>query len=98
MTIPEYDECTCGHRGPHSKCDEKKFFLTKIVINILSEEDLVFDSLKDVAHEVVDGDLLGTWDVKKTKVLTGKQAAKLACEMGSEPGWLGIDKDGKPSQ
>jgi len=23
MTIPEYDQCDCGIRGPHAKCREK---------------------------------------------------------------------------
>jgi len=23
MTIPEYDQCDCGIRGPHAKCDNR---------------------------------------------------------------------------
>lgn len=72
-----------------------KFYKTIIRVEILSEDQPVDDlDLKQIAHEIYDGDCVGTSSLISKNELTGKECADELCELGSEPEFFGLDDNG----
>lgn len=75
---------------------KRKFYKTTIKVVVLSEGPLEnIESLHDVAYSIDEGDCSGVWSVKKSEVITGKQAANALLKQGSDPEFFQIDKNGK---
>jgi hypothetical protein len=71
------------------------FFKTVIQIEILSEGGPVDDlSLKEIAHEIYEGECVGTFEIVSVKEISGKECADGLHEMGSEPDFFCLDDDG----
>ena len=72
-----------------------KFFKTIIQIKVLSEYQPVDDlDLRQIAHEIYDGDCVGTSEVISAKEISPSDCAEELSEMGSEPEFFGLDRDG----
>jgi len=74
---------------------KRKFYQTKIVVTVLSEEPLEWDDLHDVDYAITDGGCSGDTQECAHKVLTAKQVVKALQAQGSEPGFFQLDDDGK---
>jgi len=74
---------------------KRKFYQTKIVTTVLSEEPFEWDNLNDVAYAISRGDCSGHTKECDHKVLTAKQVVKALQAQGSEPGFFQLDDDGK---
>jgi len=71
------------------------YFKTIIQVEVLSEGGPVDDlSLKEIAHEIYEGDCVGASSLISKQELTGKECAEELCQMGSEPEFFGLDDDG----
>jgi len=71
------------------------FFKTIIQIEVLSEGQPVDDlDLRQIAHEICDGDCVGASSLISKQELTGKECADELYELGSEPEFFGLDDDG----
>lgn len=78
--------------------DRKKFFKTTYELVVLSEHTPASNmSLADLAYSVGDGPCVGECSDNGGVELTAKQAADALTEMGSEPGYFGLDASGEPS-
>lgn len=65
---------------------KKKLYYKKIVIDVLSEYPIPDDiNLSELDIQMDDGDYVGTIEVKKNQMVTGRKAAKMVMAMGSEP-------------
>jgi hypothetical protein len=74
---------------------EKKFYRTEFKLVVLSEEKPANDmSLRQIAHEITDGDCSGDLEEVEVRELTPKEAADALIEQGSDPDFFGLDEDG----
>lgn len=72
----------------------RKFYKTKIVVEVLSEAPVNFDSLEEVAYSITDGGCSGQWNVVKTTELNGKQIVKALDAQGSASEFFMLDDKG----
>lgn len=71
---------------------KQKYYRTVIEVEVLSEEPVDFDTLADVAHEIVEGDCSGQWHTKvDNQEVDGPEMAKLLIAQGSDPGFFNLD-------
>lgn len=73
----------------------RKFYRTKISVEILSEDPVSFDNLAAVHQSITDGDCSGVWDVINVDELDGKQAASALSAQGSDPTFFRINEKGE---
>jgi hypothetical protein len=71
----------------------KRYRRTVIEVEVLSveyddDEQYSPESLADVAHDIIEGDCSGKWDVQSSELVTPEQMAKLLWSQGSDPGFL----------
>jgi hypothetical protein len=72
------------------------FYKTVIQVEVLSEDQPVNDlDLKQIAHEIYEGDCVGASSIVSVKELTGQECADALHELGSEPEFFNLDDDGK---
>jgi len=78
----------------------RKFFKTKITIEVLSEEPISDDmSLADIAFQGDEGDYsIGNNNYYKQTVLNGKQAAKALKKQGSDPSFFRLNDEGEDNE
>ena len=72
----------------------RKFYKTKITVEVLSDEPYDFNSLQRTSYDIDEGGCSGEIRVVKSEVLNGKQAAKALDKQGSAPEFFGIDDKG----
>lgn len=81
--------------GKHSKKKKPKFYRTVISFTVLSEEPLSdSESLSDIVARGMDDCVLGE-EIRKEQIMTGKRAARHLYRLGSEPGFFGLNDEGK---
>jgi hypothetical protein len=68
---------------------ERRFYRTLVVVEVLGESEINFDTLEQLHHAITDGDFSGSWDTSCLEV-TENQMADLLEAQGSDPGFLGI--------
>jgi len=74
----------------------RKFFRTRIEVEILSEEEPVKDaSLSEIAHEIIYGSWSGRHRTIEEKSLSPKECAKALIEHGSDPSFFGLSESGE---
>ncbi len=74
---------------------KRKFYKTRIVVEVLSEEPLSEDQELDSVHwGITNGDWSGTVKWSPPKVLNGAQAARALRSQGSDPGFFRLDDKG----
>lgn len=74
---------------------DRKFYKTVVTVTVLSEEPLCRGTdLKDIAHQIIEGDWSGEVDVGNSKEVTASEVAKLLEEQGSDPGFFRLDSEG----
>ena len=69
-----------------------------IQLEVLTEDPtLIFDdmSLEDIYYEILDGGCSGHIEILSNKKVSGKEMAKLAEAQGTDPGFFGIDHNGR---
>jgi len=74
---------------------KRKFYRTRIIVEVLSEEPVDFDNLNQVHYAITEGDCSGRWEETEVKELNGKEAAVALEIQGSEPGFFGLTDDGE---
>lgn len=73
----------------------KKFYKTKITLEILSENPIPDHASLSAIIEAADiGDYVAGEDKREQTELTSLQAAEELYKVGSEPEFFGIDSDG----
>lgn len=72
----------------------RKFYRTKIVVEVLSEDPYYETNLSNVARDIYSGECVGSVDCEDSKVLSGQEAAAALSEFGSEPAFFNLDDDG----
>lgn len=73
---------------------KNKFYKTTFTVTVLSEEPIQDMDIADLPRGYTEGDLvLHSVKAKETK-LTGKQAADLLYDAGSQPGFFNLDDKG----
>ncbi len=73
---------------------KRKFFKTKIEVEVLSEEPFEYDSINDIAYSITQGDCSGVLIHKGMKKLNGKQIANELLKQGSDLEFFQLDKQG----
>jgi len=66
----------------------RSFKKTTLEVEVLSEGDWDWESLKDVAHSITDGGCSGSVETKDVTFLTEEQTARALLKQGSDPGFL----------
>lgn len=77
---------------------KRKFHQTVVQITILSEYPAEWDSLGDIAHEMLAGDWSGNVRETRHKILNGKQTAKALINQGSDPGFFQLMDNGEDAE
>lgn len=72
----------------------RKFYRTVISVEVLSEEPYSPESLESIAHDIIEGDCSGRWNVVSSKEVDGAEMAQLLYEQASEPAFFQLDDDG----
>lgn len=74
-----------------------KYYKTVVVVEILSEHSALenIESLSDIHEAITTGDCVGKFDVTGVTELSAKDVAGELAKFGSEPGFFGLDEDGK---
>lgn len=72
----------------------RKFYRTVISVEVLSEEPYNPESLEGIAHDIIEGDCSGRWNVVSSKEVDGVEMAQLLYEQASEPAFFQLDDDG----
>ena len=72
----------------------KKFYKTKVVVEILHEGPIEFDNLGNINDMITNGDCSGAMTVEASELLTGKQMADEAIKQHSSPEFFGLEEDG----
>lgn len=73
---------------------KRKFYSTKITVEVLSEAPFEFEDLSDVHHAITEGECSGAW-VAVFTVLNGKQTAERLVAQGSDPAFFQLTQEGK---
>lgn len=72
-----------------------KYYETTITVKVLSQEAPVETmSLEDIAHEIVNGDLVGSFGDTVVIELSPKEAAEMLYQYGSQPEFFNLDDEG----
>lgn len=74
---------------------KRKFYKTRIVVDVLSEDPLEWDNLNDINYLIVQGDCSGHVEEHGCKVLNGRQAARELMKQGSDPGFFRLTEKGE---
>jgi len=74
---------------------KKTLYYKRIVFDILSE-DPIPDSmtLAELERECNEGDFVGSTETKKNELVTGRKAAKMVLNMGSDPAFFQMNDFG----
>ena len=68
-----------------------KYYRTVLTVEVLSQEPYDPETLAGVAHDIVDGDCSGDWEVTEpSKEVTPDEMEKLLEAQGSDPGFFGL--------
>lgn len=73
---------------------KRKFYKAKIEIEVVAEEPIDFNDLRDLDYQMTMGDWCGSYRIKYHKKITPKQAAKETERFGSDPDFFQLDKNG----
>ena len=73
----------------------KKFHKTIISVVVLSEEPYVLNDLATVAHDIVEGDCVGSYTVASAQILDGKEMAVELRHTRSDPAFFQLTEDGE---
>jgi hypothetical protein len=75
---------------------ERKFYETKVVVTILSEEELNPNlDLEQLHYAIRDGDCSGQTEIMEPKTLNGKEAVKALLNQASDPSFFRLTDDGE---
>lgn len=75
--------------------DERKFYKSTYTTTVVSDRPLSTElELKDVAEQIVSGDLEGEVEAGLNVEITPQEAARLMLEHGSDPSFFGLDDHG----
>jgi hypothetical protein len=78
-----------------AKKKQKKLYLTRVTVDVLSEEPIDFNgSLDDLNYQITDGDCSGVVKQGKAKVLKGKAAVKAVKSQASDTDFFRMDDKG----
>jgi len=77
-----------------NEINKRKFFKTRIVVDVLSDEPYNPSTIAQVAYDITDGSCLGSWNVENSRELDGREAVVASEEMGSDCTWFDLDPDG----
>ena len=73
-----------------------KYYRKEYKCVVLSESD-ADDDIEYIGYNVTNGDdCLHTWECVGTRELSGKEAADLLTDAGSDPGFFNLDEKGMP--
>lgn len=77
---------------------ERKFYKTRFVFEVLSEEPCDDWDLDDIVQECIDGAFsLGGME-RQSQQIDGKAAAKALMDQGSDPGFFGMTDSGEDEE
>jgi hypothetical protein len=72
-----------------------KFFKTVVIVEVISADNPPeFENLSELQNLITEGEHSGQYWTKTAKRITAKQAAKGLIKQGSDPEFLGLDKNG----
>lgn len=71
-----------------------EFYKTTIVVEVLSEGPLHFQTLSDLHGLITTGDCSGAVHVTRTLSLSAREMAEAARQQGTDPGFFGLDATG----
>ena len=73
-----------------------KFYKTIIQITVISDNGPKVQNLTltDIAYEMIQGELAGSWEITKHNAISSKQCAKELMKMNCEPDFMGLDDKG----
>ncbi len=75
---------------------KRKFYLTRFVVSILSENRVPDDITPfEVGDQITNGDWSGVFRIEGDKELTPKQAAKALKNQGSDPAFFQLNDKGE---
>lgn len=74
---------------------KRKFYYTKIEVEVLTEYKPNFKSLEDVAFAMDEGIASGEWNITKTERLNGRQAAEALLKQASDPEFFQLTENGE---
>ena len=74
---------------------ERKFYRTKIMVEVLSQDPYDPDTINQIAYDIAEGDCSREWDIEETQELTAKECAEALIAQGSDPEFFGIDEKGR---
>ena len=100
--------CPCGYeftgherrkRKEAHMTSKRKFYVTKYVVTLLSEEPLKSAmSLEEVAYAMNEGECSGEVEAFPAKKVGAKKMAKLLQAQGSDPEFFHIDEEGNDTE
>lgn len=67
---------------------DRRYWLTRVTVEILSEEPFEFDDLSDVNYAISDGDCVGQITSEPSVAIEADAAHAWLLEAGSEPGFF----------
>jgi hypothetical protein len=74
----------------------RKFYRTKVTVEVLSEDPIATDaSLYSICEAITTGGCSGVVNISEPGVLNGKEAAVALLKQGSDPEFFRIDEQGK---
>ena len=74
---------------------ERKFYRTRIVIEVLSEGAYEPNSLEGIAHDIDEGDCSGMWDVTDRVEVPVKEFVELVAAQACDPEFFGLTEEGE---
>lgn len=66
----------------------ESFKKTRLIVEVLSDNDWEWDNLGDIAYAITDGDCSGTVSVESIQYLSPEDTAQALVEQGSDPAFL----------
>lgn len=71
------------------------YYETIFTFKVYSDRPINPDmELGDIVSECVDGDMVGSTEVREERQITSQQMAQKLYEVGSDPGFFELDDDG----
>jgi len=78
---------------------KRKFYMTKVVVTVLSEEELNPSlNLEQLHYAITEGECSGQTEIMTPKIINGKQAAKALLNQASDPSFFRLTKDGEDTE
>lgn len=65
-----------------------KLYKTIIKIEVLSNGPYAPENIENIAHDIIEGDCSGTWDIESEESLSELEMAAALQKQGSDPGFL----------